>query len=84
MLDTRFKFITREPTRASSSYRDLENNLINFYTSKLYNETGSAVLTPSDINEVSQESRDWGGGMASSLWRYLMGSGGRPIKMRTF
>jgi uncharacterized caspase-like protein len=42
--------------------RALENNLISFYTSKLYNETGSAVLTSSDINEVSQEGPDWGGG----------------------
>ena len=42
--------------------RGLENNLINLYASKLYNELGRAVLTSSDVNEPSQESEKWGGG----------------------
>jgi Caspase domain len=41
--------------------RGLENNLINLYAQKLYKETGRAILTSSDINEVSQESEQWGG-----------------------
>lgn len=42
--------------------RGLENNLINLYASKLFRETGRAVLTSSDVNELSQESPMWGGG----------------------
>ncbi len=42
--------------------RGLENNLINLYASKLFKETGRAVLTSSDVNELSQESQNWGGG----------------------
>lgn len=42
--------------------RGLENNLINLYASKLFKETGRAVLTSSDVNELSQESPTWGGG----------------------
>jgi Caspase domain len=41
--------------------RSLENNLINLYAQKLYKETGRAILTSSDINELSQESPQWGG-----------------------
>ncbi|HKP10533.1 MAG TPA: caspase family protein [Blastocatellia bacterium] len=41
--------------------RGLENNLINLYAQKLYKETGRALLTSSDINELSQESEQWGG-----------------------
>jgi uncharacterized caspase-like protein len=36
--------------------------LINLYASKLFKETGRAILTSSGINEVSQEGPDWGGG----------------------
>jgi len=42
--------------------RGLENNLINLYATRLYKEEGRAVLTSSDINEVSQEGERWGGG----------------------
>ncbi|HLG13062.1 MAG TPA: caspase family protein [Blastocatellia bacterium] len=42
--------------------RGLENNLINLYAAKLFKETGRAVLTSSDVNELSQESALWGGG----------------------
>lgn len=42
--------------------RGLENNLINLYATKLFKETGRAVLTSSDVNEPSQESIGWGGG----------------------
>ncbi len=38
-----------------------ENNVLNLYASKLFNETGRAVLTSSDVNEASQESDKWGG-----------------------
>lgn len=42
--------------------RGLENNLTNLYAQRLYKETGRAILTSSDVNEVSEESKDWGGG----------------------
>jgi hypothetical protein len=42
--------------------RQLENNLSNLYTSNLFKEKGRAVLTSSDVNEVSEESQHWGGG----------------------
>lgn len=42
--------------------RGLENNLVNLYAQKLFNETGRAILTSSDVNELSQESQQWGGG----------------------
>jgi hypothetical protein len=42
--------------------RALENNLVNLYATKLYKEEGRAVMTSSDVSEVSQESARWGGG----------------------
>jgi hypothetical protein len=42
--------------------RGLENNLTNLYAQKLYKEAGRAILTSSDVSEVSQESDQWGGG----------------------
>ena len=53
--------------------RGVENNLINLYTAKLFNETGRAVLTSSDVNEVSRESPRWGGGHGIFTWALLEG-----------
>jgi hypothetical protein len=40
---------------------DDENNISNFYlTNQLFKQTGRAVITSSDVNEVSQESAKWG------------------------
>jgi len=40
---------------------DDENNISNFYlTKQLFKQTGRAVITSSDVNEVSQESQKWG------------------------
>ncbi len=57
--------------------RGKENNLINFYAARLFKETGSAVLTSSDINEVSQESQMWGGGHGVFTFALLEGFGGK-------
>lgn len=57
--------------------RGKENNLINFYAARLFKEAGSAVLTSSDINEVSQESRQWGGGHGIFTFALLEGFGGK-------
>ncbi len=51
----------------------LENNLINLYASRLFTETGRAVLTSSDVNELSQESARWGGGHGIFSWALLEG-----------
>jgi hypothetical protein len=53
--------------------RGLENNLINLYASRLFTETGRAVLTSSDVNELSQESPRWGGGHGIFSWALLEG-----------
>ena len=43
--------------------RGIGNNLVNLYIEKLlYQEEGQAVLTSSDLNELSQESERWGNG----------------------
>ncbi len=40
---------------------DDENNISNFYlTNQLFKQTGRAIITSSDVNEVSQESAKWG------------------------
>jgi hypothetical protein len=57
--------------------RGLENNLINLYASRLFTETGRAVLTSSDINEVSVESTGWGGGHGIFTWALLEGLRGK-------
>jgi caspase domain-containing protein len=51
----------------------LENNVFNLYASKLYRETGRAVLTSSDINEISEEGATWGGGHGVFTWALLEG-----------
>jgi Caspase domain len=56
--------------------RGIENNLINLYASRLYTEAGRAVITSSDVNEVSQESTRWGGGHGVFTWALLEGLGG--------
>ena len=53
--------------------RGLENNLINLYASRLFTETGRAVITASDVNEVSNESSQWGGGHGAFTWALLEG-----------
>ncbi|HWS56003.1 MAG TPA: caspase family protein [Pyrinomonadaceae bacterium] len=53
--------------------RGVENNLINLYASRLFTEAGRAVLTSSDINEVSREGPHWGGGHGIFTWALLEG-----------
>ncbi|HYE15981.1 MAG TPA: caspase family protein, partial [Pyrinomonadaceae bacterium] len=57
--------------------RSVENNLINLYASKLFTETGRAVMTSSDVNEVSREGSAWGGGHGIFTWALLEGLRGR-------
>jgi uncharacterized caspase-like protein len=50
-----------------------ENNVFNLYASRLYREEGRAVLTSSDVNEISQEGPNWGGGHGVFTWSLLEG-----------
>ncbi len=65
MIDTCHSAGVNSKTKTIVTGRDLvqegdENNISNFYlTNKLFKETGRAVLTSSDVNEVSQESAKW-------------------------
>jgi len=66
MIDTCHSAGVNQKTKSLVSGRDLvqegdENNIMNFYlTNQLFKETGRAILTSSDVNEVSQESSKWG------------------------
>lgn len=66
MIDTCHSAGVNQKTKSIISGRDLvqegdENNISNFYlTNQLFKETGRAILTSSDVNEVSQESAKWG------------------------
>jgi hypothetical protein len=46
---------------ADAGSRGVENNLINLYAEVLFRERGRAVLTSSDVNELSYEHEKWGG-----------------------
>jgi uncharacterized caspase-like protein len=50
-----------------------ENNIFNLYAAKLYTEAGHAVLTSSDVDEVSEEGAAWGGGHGVFTWALLEG-----------
>jgi hypothetical protein len=50
-----------------------ENNVFNLYAERLFSESGKAVLTSSDINEISQEGASWGGGHGIFTWALLEG-----------
>jgi uncharacterized caspase-like protein len=51
----------------------LENNVFNLYASRLFRETGRAILTSSDVNEISEEGANWGGGHGIFTWALLEG-----------
>ena len=66
MIDTCHSAGVNQKTKTIVSGRQLEqegdeNNISNFFlTSQLFKQTGRAILTSSDVNEVSQESSKWG------------------------
>lgn len=53
-----------------------ENNLFNLQAIKLFREEGRAVLTSSDVNEISEEGINWGGGHGVFTWALLQGLDG--------
>lgn len=66
LIDTCHSAGINQKTKSLVAGRDLvqeddENNISNFYlTNQLFKQTGRAVITSSDVNEVSQESAKWG------------------------
>jgi hypothetical protein len=63
-------------TGEKAAARAASNNLINLYAAKLFSDTGRAVITSSDVNEVSRESAEYGGGHGVFTWALLEGLGG--------
>lgn len=66
LIDTCHSAGVNQKTKSIVAGRDLvqegdENNIANFYlTNQLFRQTGRAILTSSDVNEISQESDKWG------------------------
>jgi hypothetical protein len=57
--------------------RDVGNNLANLYLEKLlYQEEGRAIITSSDVNELSHESERWGNGHGVFTYYLLQGLNG--------
>ena len=59
-----------------SSFRQLErseNNTFSIYAEKLFSGEGRALLTSSDVNEISEEGKRWGGGHGVFTWAILEG-----------
>jgi N-acetylmuramoyl-L-alanine amidase len=59
-----------------SSFRQLErseNNTFSIYAEKLFGGEGRALLTSSDVNEISEEGKNWGGGHGVFTWAVLEG-----------
>ena len=63
----------------TTSFRQLErpeNNTFNIYAEKLFSGEGRALLTSSDVNEISEEGKKWGGGHGVFTWAVLEGLSG--------
>ena len=63
-------------TGQTTSVRQLErseNNTFNMYAEKLFSGEGRALLTSSDVNEVSEEGQKWGNGHGVFTWAILEG-----------
>jgi hypothetical protein len=66
LIDTCHSAGINQKSQSLVSGRDLvqeddENNISNFYlTNQLFKQAGRAIITSSDVNEVSQESAKWG------------------------
>lgn len=66
LIDTCHSAGINQKTQSLVSGRQLEqegdeNNISNFFlTNQLFKQTGRAIITSSDVNEVSQESAKWG------------------------
>lgn len=62
---------------STEATRDVGNNLANLYLEKLlYQEEGRAIITSSDVNELSHESERWGNGHGVFTYYLLQGLNG--------
>src|SRR5262249_15919656 len=50
-----------------------ENNTFSMYAEKLFSGEGRALLTSSDVNELSEEGQQWGNGHGIFTWAILEG-----------
>ena len=64
------------PTTGTRQLERNENNTFNVYAEKLFSGEGRALLTSSDVNEISQEGKKWGGGHGVFTWAILEGLNG--------
>lgn len=63
---------------STETTRGLANNLINLYLEKLlYQDEGRAIITSSDVNELSRESQKWGDGHGVFTFYVLEGLKGK-------
>ena len=53
-----------------------QNNLVNQYVARFAGEQDRAVITASDVSQLSQESEQWGGGHGVFTYYLLRGLGG--------
>ena len=60
-------------TSSSRQLERSENNTFNIYAEKLFGGEGRALLTSSDVNEISEEGKKWGGGHGVFTWAVLEG-----------
>jgi hypothetical protein len=85
VVDTCHSAGIQVPKTKTVGTRDLErptveNNIVNLYASKqLFRETGRAILTSSDVNEVSRESDKWNK-HGVFTWALLEGLSGKADK----
>lgn len=66
----------------SKGVRDLTNNLSNLYLRLLYEGKGRAIITSSDVDEVSNESEEWGNGHGVFTYYLLDGLKGSADENR--
>ena len=65
--------VNPEPTNSFRQLERSENNTFNIYAEKLFSGDGRALLTSSDVNEISEEGKKWGGGHGVFTWAVLEG-----------
>jgi uncharacterized caspase-like protein len=61
-------------TSSSRQIERSENNTFSIYAEKLFSGEGRALLTSSDVNEISEEGKQWGHGVFT--WAILEGLSG--------
>jgi hypothetical protein len=65
--------VETEPATSARQLERSENNTFNMYAEKLFSGEGRALLTSSDVNEISEEGQRWGNGHGVFTWAVLEG-----------